>query len=84
MFGTANEDERDRLIAQAGVWDPVPRRRLARMRSHRGPLVLGGRAGSGTATRYLAERVGESGHVVAIDLETRWLQELEAPNERRR
>ncbi|MGH3757752.1 methyltransferase domain-containing protein [Actinophytocola sp.] len=37
-------------------------------------------AGSGTVTRWLADNVGDTGHVVATDIETTWLRALDAPN----
>jgi SAM-dependent methyltransferase len=80
MFNTAEEGERDRLIAHALMWDPVTRRRLDGIGVTDGWRCLEVGAGSGTITRWLADKVGETGHVVATDIETRWLRPLEAPN----
>jgi SAM-dependent methyltransferase len=80
MFDTAEEGERDRLLAHAAMWDPVTRRRLADIGVTEGWRCLEIGAGSGTMTRWLADRVGPNGHVVATDLETRWLRSLDAPN----
>jgi SAM-dependent methyltransferase len=80
MFNTADEAERDRLLAHALMWDPVTRRRLGDIGVTRGWRCLEVGAGSGTITRWLADQVGETGHVVAIDIETRWLRALEGPN----
>jgi SAM-dependent methyltransferase len=41
-------------------------------------LEIGG--GGGSVARWLCEQVGPSGHVVATDLDTRFLQELPYPN----
>lgn len=80
MFDTADEGERDRLLAHALMWDPVTRRRLAGVGVTEGWRCLEVGAGSGTITRWLADKVGETGHVVATDIETKWLRPLEAPN----
>ncbi|MQA12424.1 MAG: methyltransferase domain-containing protein [Pseudonocardiaceae bacterium] len=80
MFDTAEEGERDRLLAQALMWDPVTRRRLHDIGVTEGWRCLEVGAGSGTVTRWLADTVGETGHVVATDIETKWLRSLDAPN----
>src|SRR5713101_828306 len=36
--------------------------------------------GGGSVARWLADRVGPDGHVVATDLSPRFLQEIDAPN----
>lgn len=41
-------------------------------------LEVGG--GAGSVTRWLCQRVGLSGHVVALDLDTRFLDEIREPN----
>lgn len=80
MFDTAEEGERERLLAHALMWDPVTRRRLDDIGVSEGWRCLEVGAGGGTVTRWLADKVGDTGHVVAIDLETQWLRSLEAPN----
>lgn len=80
MFDTSDEGERDRLLAHAFMWDPVTRRRLDGMGVTEGRRCLEVGAGSGTVTRWLADKVGDTGHVVATDIETKWLQSLDAPN----
>ena len=37
-------------------------------------------AGTGSVAAWLHDRVGERGHVVATDIETRWLEPLAGPN----
>lgn len=80
MFDTADEGERDRLLAHALMWDPVTRRRLDGIGVTDGWRCLEVGAGSGTVTRWLADKVGDTGHVVATDIETRWLRSLDASN----
>jgi len=80
MFDTAEEGERDRLLAHALMWDPVTRRRLDGTGVADGWRCLEVGAGSGTVTRWLADKVGDTGHVVAIDIETKWLQAMHASN----
>lgn len=80
MFNTADEGERDRLLAHAQMWDPVTRRRLGDIGVTDGWRCLEVGAGSGTMTRWLADRVGATGRVVATDIETRWLRPIEARN----
>ncbi|QFU89860.1 class I SAM-dependent methyltransferase [Amycolatopsis sp. YIM 10] len=80
MFDTAEEGERDRLLAHALMWDPVTRRRLGGIGVTEGWRCLEVGAGSGTVTRWLAGQVGGSGHVVATDIQPRWLRSLDAPN----
>lgn len=41
-------------------------------------LEIGG--GSGTIAKWLADRVGSTGHVLATDLDTRFLEPLKGPN----
>jgi SAM-dependent methyltransferase len=41
-------------------------------------LEVGG--GAGSVTRWLCDRVGAPGHVVAVDLDTRFLDEIREPN----
>lgn len=41
-------------------------------------LEIGG--GSGTVAKWLADRVGSTGHVVTTDLDTRFLEPLKGPN----
>jgi SAM-dependent methyltransferase len=77
------------VLAHGG--DDAGRRRLALLDAFHGPMTLrqleaagvksgwhcleaGG--GSGAMTAWLAERVAPTGHVLAIDIETQWLEPL--------
>jgi SAM-dependent methyltransferase len=70
------EDERLTLLEQ--LYDPVSRRRRALV--GRGWRCLEVAAGRGSMAVWLAGQVGPAGHVVATDIDTRYLQRLELPN----
>jgi ubiquinone/menaquinone biosynthesis C-methylase UbiE len=72
----AAEDERLTLLEQ--LYDPTSRRRRALVQPGWRCLEIG--AGRGSMALWLAEQVGPSGHVVATDVDTRYLQRLAAPN----
>jgi SAM-dependent methyltransferase len=72
----AAEDERLTLLEQ--LYDPVSQRRRALVQ--RGWRCLEVAAGRGSMAVWLAEQVGPEGHVVATDIDTRYLQRLELPN----
>ena len=79
IFDTAQERERERLLAQASMWDPVTFRRIEGTGIAEGWRCLEVGGGAGTVVRRLADRVGATGHVVATDIEPRWLRELAGP-----
>ena len=72
----AAEEERLNLLEQ--LYDPVSRRRRALV--ERGWRCLEVAAGRGSMAVWLAEQVGPAGQVVATDIDTRYLQQLELPN----
>jgi SAM-dependent methyltransferase len=80
VFDTAERLERERLETQSSVRDPFTRRSLDDVGVATGWRCLDIGAGTGSVAAWLHERVGSAGHVLATDLETRWLQPLEAPN----
>lgn len=80
IFNTAEAGEHRRLLEQAQVWDRLTFRRLGEIGVGEGWRCLEVGAGSGTVVRWLADRVGPTGHVVATDLETKWLRAIEASN----
>jgi SAM-dependent methyltransferase len=80
LFEHTWESERRRLDVLAEVFDPATREYLSRV-----PLPPGGRclevgAGAGSIARWLCERVGPGGRVVATDLDTGFLEGLAEPN----
>ena len=70
------EDERLDLLEQ--IYDPSSRRRRSLVEPGWRCLEVG--AGRGSMAVWLAEQVGPSGHVVATDIDTRYLARLDLPN----
>jgi SAM-dependent methyltransferase len=79
-FDTAENAENARLEAQSALWDPFTFRMLDEAGVSEGWRCLEVGAGTGSVAAWLHERVGESGHVVATDIETRWLEPLASTN----
>jgi SAM-dependent methyltransferase len=73
----AIEGTRERLDLLEACHDPSSRRRAAALGVGPGWRCLEAGAGGGSFARWLAERVGETGHVVAADLDVRLLQDAE-------
>jgi SAM-dependent methyltransferase len=69
-----------RLRALEQCFDPVTTRRLSATGVGPGWRCLEVGAGAGSITRWLCQRVGPTGQVVAIDMDTRFLDELDEPN----
>jgi SAM-dependent methyltransferase len=70
------EDERLALLEQ--LFDPASRRRRDFIRPGWRCLEVG--AGRGSMAGWLAEQVGANGHVVATDIDVRYLDRLNLPN----
>ena len=70
------EDERLDLLEQ--IYDPSSRRRRSFVQPGWRCLEVG--AGRGSMAVWLAEQVGPTGHVVATDIDTRYLTRLDVPN----
>jgi SAM-dependent methyltransferase len=70
------EDERLDLLEQ--IYDPASRSR--RMVVQPGWRCLEVGAGRGSMAAWLAEQVGPTGYVVAVDIDTRYLEKLDLPN----
>ena len=80
LFQHEWELERHRLDLLEQVFDPGTMEHLARI-----PLPVGGRclevgAGAGSVARWMCERVGPQGWVVATDLNTGFLEQLDEKN----
>ena len=73
----AAEGTRERLDLLEACHDPSSRRRAAALGVGPGWRCLEAGAGGGSFARWLAERVGETGHVVAADLDVRLLEDAE-------
>jgi SAM-dependent methyltransferase len=72
--------ERDRLRALEAVFDQATTRRLADLGVRAGWRCLEVGCGAGGVALWLARRVGVTGHVLATDLDTRFLAEHGQPN----
>lgn len=70
---TQDQNERDRLRLIETIFDPASRRRLLLGGLKDGDRCLEVGAGAGSVMRWLAEQVGPSGHVTAVDINTRFL-----------
>ena len=72
-----NASRRLSLLAQC--LDPITQSRLASLGIPLGARCLEVGAGTGSTACFLADRVGARGHVIATDLDTRFLLSLEQP-----
>jgi SAM-dependent methyltransferase len=70
--------EDDRLGLLERIFDPLSRRRRALVQPGWRCLEVG--AGRGSMAVWLAEQVGESGQVVATDIDVSYLSRLDLPN----
>lgn len=80
IFDNAAPHARARLTALAALHDPGTIRHLAATGVTDGWACLEVGAGLGTLTRWLSHRVGPHGRVLAIDIDTRFLDELDLDN----
>src|SRR4051794_17870088 len=80
VFDNAWERGRARLATVEELLDPGSERHLARAGVGRGARCLEVGAGGGSIARWMCERTGPDGSVVATDLDTRYLDTLQVPN----
>lgn len=78
--GEKDEPELERIKALQEVCDPATIRRLEKIGVSKGWKRLEIGAGAGSVARWLAERVGPKGKVVATDINPRFLLQLSKPN----
>jgi SAM-dependent methyltransferase len=78
--GSQRSKEFERLQAIEQVFDPASQRRILSTGITENWCCLEVGAGAGSMTRWLAEAVGESGKVVAIDLDTHFVANINQPN----
>ncbi|MFO0592679.1 MAG: AMP-binding protein [Polyangiaceae bacterium] len=78
--GTADAFELERLGHLQQMLNPITFRRLEKLGVAKGWRCLDMGAGEGSVARWLAERVGPEGRVVAADLHPRFLVGIEEPN----
>ncbi|HEV2755763.1 MAG TPA: methyltransferase domain-containing protein [Actinomycetota bacterium] len=80
IYDPASADERRRLELLERLNDPATIAHLEEIGVGAGWRCLEIGGGGGSITRWLCERVGSGGRVVATDLDTRFLDEIGAPN----
>lgn len=80
IYDPSLEDERSRLRALEFVLDPGTVSILETLEVGKGWRCLEVGGGGGSVTRWLCDRVGSEGYVVATDLSPRFLEEIDAPN----
>jgi ubiquinone/menaquinone biosynthesis C-methylase UbiE len=74
------DPERVRLEAIANLTDPATIRHLRHIGVSEGWRCAEVGAGTGSIARWLSNRVGHFGRVEAIDIDTRFIEDLHAPN----
>jgi SAM-dependent methyltransferase len=80
LLDNAWEHARRRLRLLERVYDPGSTRRLDALGVGAGWRCLEVGAGGGSITRWLCSRVGPTGRVLAVDLDTRFVDDIHAPN----
>ena len=75
LFENAAPEAADRFSALAMLFDPVTIRHFEALGITEGWDCLELGAGGGSIARWLSKRVGSSGHVLATDLDVRWLSQ---------
>jgi SAM-dependent methyltransferase len=79
-FDNAWADAHRRLSLLEACYDPGTERRLGAIGVASGWRCLEVGGGAGSVARWLSDRVGPSGHVVAVDLDPRFLAQIDAAN----
>ena len=80
LLDNAWQKARERLTLQESFADEATRRRIVALGLERGWRCLEAGAGAGSVARWLSTRVGPDGHVLAVDLDTRFMSDLNEPN----
>lgn len=80
LFDHSWEGEGDRLAGIEAVFDPGTHRHLAALGLDEGWRCLEVGAGAGSVARWLAERVGPKGRVLATDISTKLMEGLDREN----
>jgi SAM-dependent methyltransferase len=80
VFASSSREAETRFAALSTIYDRGTVRHLEDLGVGSGwhCLEIGG--GSGTIAKWLADRVGSTGHVLTTDLDTRFLEPLKGPN----
>ncbi len=79
MLANKGKEARIRFAALAAIYDPQTIHHLETLRVASGWRCLEVGAGSGTIAKWLADRVGPTGHVLVTDVDTRFLEPLRSP-----
>jgi len=77
---TQQEHERERLLAVQEVFDPITHHHLEKLGIRPGWSCLEVGPGAGSIMRWMCDRVGADGSVVAVDLDPRFVVETKRPN----
>ncbi|PSB02601.1 SAM-dependent methyltransferase [Merismopedia glauca CCAP 1448/3] len=77
---TQHSQELERLQALEQVFDPATRKKIESTGISAGWRCLEVGAGAGAIAQWMATVVGDNGSVVAVDLNTRFLNNLRSPN----
>ncbi|HKY75702.1 MAG TPA: methyltransferase [Acidimicrobiia bacterium] len=80
LFDNQSEQERRRLDLLQQIFDPITREHLERIALPPDARCLDFGAGAGSVARWLCDRVGPDGRVVATDLDTVFLERLTEKN----
>jgi SAM-dependent methyltransferase len=79
LYGFSQPRERERIGLISGVFDPHTRRRISDLAPQPGWRCLDVGAGAGSVARWLADQVGDTGQVVALDRDTSLLRDITHP-----
>jgi SAM-dependent methyltransferase len=80
VFVNSSNQARTRFAALSTIYDRGTVRHLEDLGVGSGWQCLEIGGGSGTIAKWLADRVGSTGHVLTTDLDTRFLEPLKGPN----
>ena len=72
LLTNAAPETADRFAGLDALFDPVTRGHLSRLGLSPGAQCLEVGAGSGSIARWMADKVGPAGRVLAVDLDPRW------------
>ncbi|MBI1918847.1 MAG: class I SAM-dependent methyltransferase [Planctomycetes bacterium] len=78
--GSRHDAELERLRALEGVFDSATRKRLLATGLGLGWRCLEVGAGAGSIAKWMGDTVGETGHVLAVDMNPRFLSAIESAN----
>lgn len=80
LLANSGRETPSRFAALSNLFDSVTIHHLQKCDVGCGWHCLEVGAGGGSIARWLADRVGRAGHVLATDIDTRFLEPLESPN----